>query len=187
MRPNRKAQLNAGISSRRFSKGIACRILSGPIISFIFAYSNKLLPIGLILEDPQFGVSLSKSKLLAVPIYDYKELIEVAKQAGYALDVGRNQEAEARTDFLTGINNTSPVGSITSLDSIARRHEPLIRFLEQKMLIIDFSKEQIPKNIPETLKAMDVLVDSLDIAQSITGTLIPKSRNIETEQNWNRK
>ena len=188
MRFIKKLDKNLKTASRRFGKSIVCNIITGsPLVTFIVSYSYKLIPVGMVFEDPTIAFSLAKGKALVVPMYDYPELLEAAKIAGLSLSVGAEQDATIVRDKIDSPTRQGPDQSYQDIDSVARRNEPLLRFLQQKLVIVNIPINLIPKGIPEYIKSCNVLIESLDVGHSISGTLVPKKVGNSNDATWNRR
>jgi hypothetical protein len=164
MRAFKKAEANAKLASRRFSKGIVCRIIKGArVIDFIV--SSNLVPQGLIFPDIEIAYASNRNRVFVVPLYNYEEFEQLIGEAGLSLRLGQSQNPAP-----TPPNNEKQ--NAFQLQKELRRQEPLLNFLKQNMIMVAINPLTIPKNLPANIKKVDVLVDSIDTSQAINGEFV---------------
>ena len=183
MRPNAKIEQKLETASRRFGKGINCIVLQGPIVKYLKDYG--LIPPGVVFSEPSIAFS-TKYRAFAVPMSKYQDLAKIAKQAGVTIyGVSIPQDQPAQSNFINSSEeDNSRLDSLSDLELMVLKHEPLRNFLRQNMLMIFINKNQLPKGRQKEIVKMDILVDSLDVGQSISGTLVPKSVNSGSSARW---
>lgn len=177
MRPFKKAEASAKIASRRFSKGIVCKIITG--VSIIdFMVSSNLIPQGMTILDKEIAYSSVRNRVFVVPLYNYEEFQELAGDAGLALKPGQSQTTKPVT---LEDKKQSPF----ELRKELKRQEPLLNFLKQNMIMVAINPLTIPKNIPELIKKVDVLVDSIDTTQAINGEFVYRTTPLANDyRDW---
>lgn len=183
MRPSSKIEQKLETASRRFGKGVSCKILQGPIVTYL--KESGIAPPGTIFPDPSVAFS-SKYRAFAIPIAKYNDLAIVANQAGIRIwDVSIPQDQNSKSNFVNNSDeDNSKLNSLTDFELMILKHEPLRNFLRQNMLMVFINKNQLPRGIQQDIKKMDILVDSLDVGQSIHGILIPKNYMSTSSARW---
>lgn len=175
MRPTAKIEQKLETASRRFGKGIICRILQGPIVAYLVA--NNLVPKELAdFPDPSIAVSSTKYRVFVIPLNSYNDYTEAARQAGVMVfGSSLSQESKAKDTFTERTNPDSSLSSITDLERLMISQEPLLRFLRQNLIMVSIHPSQLPRGRFDDIKKMDVMIDSLDVSQSVSGTLVPRT------------
>ena len=176
-------EARAKLASRRFSKGITARIAAGrDLVNFI--QYNGLVPAGLTFEDPAFAFSMRRSRAFVIPTYSIPELESITKQAGISAIVGAAQDPVTVENFTT--NKNQPAGGIHGLESKLRREESLLQFLKQNLVMVYINQQSLPKNLPEILKSMDVLIENTDTVQAVVGEVVLKNATYPNDRKqWN--
>lgn len=183
MRPNAKIEQKLETASRRFGKGITCIILQGPIVKYL--KESGLIPLSTVFPNPSIALS-TKYRAFAVPMSKYKDLAIVAKQAGVTIyGVSIPQDQPAKSSFIgSSQEDESRLDSLNDFELMILKHEPLRNFIRQNLLMIFINKTQLPNGRPGEIAKMDILVDSIDVGQAITGTLVPKSVTSNSSAKW---
>lgn len=138
----------AKIDSRRFGKGIVCRIVYGQLLGFIQAHG--LVPRSIYFSS-QTGLDPANFKILLIPVTKYDEIINLLN----------NNDAK-------GDPNSTEISEINTQISA---NDPLIAALKQNIILATIDYSSIPEGVkvgapPE---AYDVLIDSIDVNQNIVG------------------
>lgn len=169
---NRNLESSMRMAGRRFGKNTLCTILTGKQLMEFIA-KNSLLPDGFFITDEQYGLSAVRNRVLCVPQYDYLELRKELDNYGIGTDAGPPTET----------NNTN--SGLSQLERRLRTAEALITLLKQTMIVVLITN---PRPRMSDLDLLDVLIDSVDVMGSITGTLVPKSnmKDPNGNLNWNK-
>lgn len=183
MRPNTKIEQKLETASRRFGKGITCIILQGPIVKYL--KESGLVPVSTVFPNPAVALT-TKYRAFAVPMSKYEDLAVVAKQAGVTIyGVSIPQDQPAKSSFIrSSEEDESRLDSLNDFELMVLKHEPLRNFLRQNLLMIFINKAQLPNGRPAEIVKMDILVDSIDVGQAISGTLVPKSFTTNSSARW---
>jgi hypothetical protein len=164
MRAFKKVETNAKLASRRFSKGIVCKIIKGArVIDFMI--SNQIVPVGLIFPDNEIAYASNRNRVFVIPLYNYEEFEQLVADAGLSFKPGQSQNSIPTTPG-------NEEQSALRLQKELRRQEPLLNFLEQNMIMVAINPLTIPKNLLANIKRVDVLVDSIDTSQAINGEFV---------------
>lgn len=183
MKAIRKLEKNSKIASRRFSKSIVCRILTGPVVGFITA--NNLLPPGIVFNDIKVAYSSNKNRVIVIPLFDFPDYEEVLALSGIGFSAQQDQSVETR-----GVLDSYGFKDLLQAEQALRKKEPLLKFLKQNMVVAVINPETLPKNLPKILAegGLDVIVDSIDTTQSVYGTFVPRSRtDTSGNEQWTDK
>jgi hypothetical protein len=177
MRAFKKAETNAKLASRRFSKGIVCKIIRGArVIDFIV--STNLIPQGMIFPDNEIAYASNRNRVFVIPLYNDEEFQQLVADAGLSFKPGQSQ-TNAPVPFED--KKQSPF----QLQRELKRQEPLLNFLRQNMIMVAINPLTIPKNLPANIKKVDVLVDSIDTSQAINGEFVYKTTTYNNEyRDW---
>ena len=181
MKAIRRLEKNSKIASRRFSKSIVCRILTGPVVGFIIA--NNLLPPGIVFNDINVAYSSNKNRVVIIPLFDFPDYEEVLALAGLGFSSQQDQTAGSK-----GIIDSYGFKDLLQAEHALRKKEPLLKFLKQNMIVAAVNPVTIPKNLPRLLAdgSLDIIIDSIDTTQSVYGTFVPRSRtDTSGNEQWN--
>lgn len=169
MNNNTKIDLQSRAASRRFSKGTVCSILKGnDIVNFIIR--NNLLPSGLLITHPEKGFSSDKNRVMAIPKYNMSEFISEYK-------------------IFTGESIIDPKSREESARFISREQagQALVSFLEQNLILIHISNSFNIKVSINDLDKYDVLIESIDVLGTVSGILVPMTKEDSNNNNvWNK-
>lgn len=163
-----KLRQEAKIDSRRFGKSIVCRIVYGFLLSYL--YQKGIVPSGIFINYDT-GLDPVNNKMIVIPVTAYDRVI----------DFYQNYDRD-----LQEIKN-----DIDALYKAREIEEALLDVIKQNIVLVSVS----PASIPEGLKsgtlpeAYDVLIDSIDVNQSIEATYVYRNRSSirETDLKWNNK
>lgn len=172
---NRKLESSVKTASRRFGKNTLCTILQGKqLIDFIT--KNSLLPTGFFISHPQYGLSSTRNRVLAIPQYDMPELERLMALHGIKNEPPQSESKQPE------IPNAD--SNIFQLEKRIKASEPLVEFLKQTMLMVLVSN---PRPRMSDLDMVNILIDTVDVPGGITGILVPKSGRLDTntERSWN--
>tara|TARA_R110002074_G_scaffold402324_1_gene607042 strand:+ start:93629 stop:94132 length:504 start_codon:yes stop_codon:yes gene_type:complete len=147
----------AKLDSRRFAKGIVCRIVVGPLLDI--AYREGLVPAGININE-KTGLDPVNNKMFAIPSVAYKEVERLAKD--YQTSTTKEQTEEV---------------DLAMLETITQSRSGLVTALKQNLVLITLTPN-IPQGKlaglpPET---HDVVIDSLDVNQSIEGYYVYRTK-----------
>lgn len=167
MSNNRKIDLEARLASRRFGKETHLTALIGKqLIDFI--QRNSLFPPGFFITDPNYGYSSIRNRVVAIPSYNTRDLIEELNNIGLV------------TPFNPVVHsNGSPAGVNRIIDQLASS-EALYQFLKQTMVIVCLTNFNLHHPI-SLLGLMDISIDTIDVAGTINGTLVPRTKTDPNE------
>ena len=152
----------AKIDSRRFGKGVVCRIVIGPLLSL--AEQHGLVPRGVYI-NPETGLDPINNKMLVIPVTKYEEVNNLLTNYQTTVDEVQQQQ-----------------GDIENIEKVARSDEAAVRALQQNLVLVT-----VNHNVPDGIRAgappaaYDVIIDSVDVNQVIEATYVYRSRaNIRT-------
>lgn len=173
---SRKLEQAIKTSSRRFGKNTICNILSGgQIISFL--QRNSLLPQGFVVL-PDYGLSPSRNRVIAVPQYDMPEVTRQFAEAGIgAVKTEQDPAAENQAPQTIDLNQ-----DIYKIQKRTLASASLVELLRQVMVIVYVNN---PAEKISDIDKLDILIDSVDVMGTITGTLVPKTSQAVNPENWN--
>lgn len=154
----------AKMDSRRFGKGVVCRIVIGPLLSV--SEQHGLVPRGVYI-NPETGLDPINNKMLVIPVTKYEEVNSLVKN--YQNSVSQRQQK---------------LDDIENIEKVARSDEALVKALQQNLVLVT-----VNHNVPDGIRAgappeaYDVIIDSIDVNQVIEATYVYRSRaNIRTEE-----
>jgi hypothetical protein len=173
MRSLKKLDQGARTASRRFSKGILCRIISGEaLIGYLQA--NGLVPKGLEFTDSvKYAVSLRRQRVFVVPVYNYPELEVLVEQAGLGSIPSSGPSANPLNPA------EKKVASVFKYQRELRKKDILYDFLQQNMIMVAVNLGSLPKDgLLRMVESCDVIIDSIDSGQASRGDFVFKTAKI---------
>jgi hypothetical protein len=191
MNNNRKVEHNARIASRRFSKGIVCKIIQGQAI-VQFLQSAGLVPFGLEFTTmPDVAYSKNRHRVFVIPNYNYPDLVRIANDAGIGSSPTQTFKNFSETSTAKEDEVVDPqeqkIRSVFELERLARKKDVLIDFLKQNMIVVSIDPQTIPKNLDIMLKKVDVVIDSIDLSQATRGDLVPTTTKLGNDSaRWDK-
>jgi len=161
---------DAKMDSRRFGKSIVCRIVHGPLLSFI---EQKGLIPNVILINNDTGLDPINNKMVVIPVSKYSQILELLQN--YDVTVSQGLDVNDDTE---------------SFEKLLRINEEIIVAIQQNMILVTVSSV-MPEGISAGVSPQlyDVLIDSIDVNQAIEAVYVHRSvRNLrETKKQWNKK
>jgi hypothetical protein len=173
MRSLKKVEQGARIASRRFSKGIICRIISGELLVG-FLQASGLVPKGLEFTDNvRYAVSLKRQRVFVVPLYNYPELEVLAGEAGVGSIPSSGPPAVPLNP------EEERVASVFKFEREVRKKDILYDFLQQNMIMVAINLGSLPKDgLLRMVESCDVIIDSIDSGQASRGDFVFKTAKI---------
>lgn len=147
--------------SRRFGKSAVCKIVYGPLLDFM--YSKNLIPPGISINN-KTGLDPMSNKMVVIPTTKYPTIQKI---------------------FMTG-SGSENTDELDILENIVKKNDYLIDAIRQNMILVTISQPK-PKGLETgpSPKEFDVLIDSVDVNQSIEGTYVYSSvNNIREAKLW---
>lgn len=143
----------AKIDSRRFGKGVVCKILHGQILAI--AYREGLVPSGVYFNE-NTGLDPINNKMMVVPVIVYKDLLKLVKN----YQTSANPETTSSTDS-------------DALESITLSRDPLVNFIRQNAVLVTVNSHiDQGKKAGLDPEAYNILIDSIDVNQTIEGRYV---------------
>lgn len=156
---NKKLRLESKIDSRRFGKGIVCKIIYGPLLDFL--YQKGAIPAGVFINKT--GLDPISRKAVVIPVNKYRQFLNMAKQSRLQTPEENDKMSE---DELEVIRN------------IAMQEDQITSVIKQSIIIVTVSGH-IPNNEeagPDPT-VYDIIIDSLDVNQAVEGNYIFTTNN----------
>ena len=186
MRSLRKVEHNARIASRRFSKGIVCRIIQGkPLLQYMQA--SGLVPRGLeFQENFELAYSPRRGRVFVIPLHDYNQFLTIAAEAGY----GKVSDSLGNTPRVASANEDDPdaarLRSVFEYERNLRSKDILYNFLKDHMVVVAINVGNIPKDgLLSMLSKVDVIIDTVDTGQDCRGDFVSKTEKYSNEnRSW---
>lgn len=173
---NQKVREQARTDSRRFSKGTVCRLLhsdevnGSKIIDILIRYSlvptsasDGFIPYR---AGDKVAYCTKSGRAFVVPLNEYLELQSLLKE----IDLAASQPSS------TGQETTYDVPDV---QSVAEAYNRVINFIKQNMIMVRLPSAR--SQAPDPLKH-DVLVETIDLSQTIDGYLVDKSDSTELDK-----
>lgn len=156
---NKKLRLESKLDSRRFGKGVVCKIIHGPLLDFL--YQKGAIPSGIFINKT--GLDPISRKAIVIPVNKYRQFVNMAKQS-------RLQTPEA--------NDKMSEDELEVIRNIANQEEQLTSVIKQSIIVVTVSGH-IPNNEeagPDP-NVYDIIIDSLDVNQAVEGNYILTTNN----------
>jgi len=156
----------AKMDSRRFGKGVVCRIVVGQLLDIL--YKEGMVPNGVYIN--QQGLDPINHKMFVIPVVKYPEIERLVKdyQPTLTEDQKRKMDLEA-------------------VETVTQSKSGLVKALRQNIVLVTLNM-----NVPHGQQAgldpnyHDVIIDSLDVNQTIEATYVYRTvENIRGEKNFN--
>lgn len=157
---------DARLASRRFGKSIVCRIVHGPLLSFI--ESKGLVPQGIYINNST-GMDPINGKMLVIPITKYDEIIN---------------------SFILSNTVTSNQVDLDFYETEVKKNDYLVSLIKQNLVLVTINHSK-PAGAEggANPEVYDIIIDSIDVNQVIEGTYVHRNSReaIRQEEKWNRK
>jgi hypothetical protein len=156
---NKKLRLESKIDSRRFGKGIVCKIIYGPLLDFL--YQKGVIPSGIFINKT--GLDPISRKVAVIPVNKYKQLVNSANQSRLQTPEDNSKISEDELEVVRNISN---------------QEEQITSAIKQSVIIVTISGH-IPNNEeagPDPT-VYDIIIDSLDVNQAVEGNYILTTNN----------
>lgn len=158
----KKFNLEQRLASRRFGKETHFTAIRGKqLIDFI--NRNSLFPPGFFVTHPNYGYSSIRNRVVAIPSYNVPELKHELDNIGFI------------TPFNPTIHKLDTKENTNRIIDQIVSSETLAEFLRQTMALIYLINCDVTNHI-DLLDSMDITIDTIDVAGTINGTLVPKSK-----------
>lgn len=171
------------LDSRRFAKGVACRIISDLLlISFIRA--KGLIPATII--PGANGYDIITSRLLAIPLNKWSNLQDLVAAASINVDINNNSIPRPE-NFSAG--EEAYTKRLSDLVAIKAKQDFLINFLRQNLILVFLPPSKLPAGaaIPDP-DVYDIIIDSIDLSQSVDAELILRVKeNVRGSKKWSNQ
>ena len=157
----------AKTDSRRFGKSVICRIVYGPLLSFI--ESKGLVPTGIYINN-QSGLDPINNKMFVIPVSKYDEI----KKTYLNFDTMRPPEEGVDLEYY---------------EAVARSNDYLIKLIQQNLIMVTMNHTKPnDANAGTSPDVYDVMIDGTDVNQAVEGSYVYRNSNetIREQQKWNR-
>lgn len=159
---NKKIRQEAKLDSRRFGKGVVCKIVYGPLLEYL--YQKNIIPSGVFITSKS-GLDPINQKMVVIPVNKYKYVLSL---------MSNNEISKENTE---SIENNSDLESIQNL---TLSEEYKISYIKQAIVFVTISgsipEGQLAGADPNTY---DVLIDSLDVNQAVAANYILTTKKIK--------
>lgn len=163
---NKKLRIESKIDSRRFGKGIICKIVHGPLLDFL--YQKGCIPSGIHINKT--GLDSTSRKSIVIPVNKYRKVLSM---------INNNLQTP------TTNNKVVEEQDLEILQNTATQADQIISYIKQTIIVVTISGH-IPNNEeagpdPNTY---DIIIDSLDVNQAVEGNyILTTNNNIKRNQN----
>lgn len=159
---NKKIRQEAKLDSRRFGKGVVCKIVYGPLLEYL--YQKSIIPSGVFINS-NTGLDPMDRRMIVIPINKYRNILSL---------ISNNEVSKENTE---SIENNSDLESIQNL---TLSEEYKISYIKQAIVFVTISgsipEGQLAGVDPNTY---DVLIDSLDVNQAVEANYILTTKKIK--------
>lgn len=163
---NKKLRIESKIDSRRFGKGIVCKIVHGPLLDFL--YQKGCIPSGIHINKT--GLDSTSRKSVVIPVNKYRKVLSM---------INNNLQTPATN------NKVGEEQDLEILQNAAIQADQIISYIKQTIIIVTISGH-IPNNEdagPDP-KLYDIIIDSLDVNQAVEGNyILTTNKNIKRNEN----
>lgn len=154
------------IDSRRFSKSVICRIITGELLDFL--KSIDFIPTGMFF-DTKTGLCTVHQKVIACPIIEYKNLNQIYKRY-------KNSINQIYSNVPLELKNEITDNNIDNLNTIKELQNLLKDTFNQKVVFVSIENLHDGKLAGLDPEKYDIAIDSLEIKNDNIGRYIIRNK-----------